>query len=454
MLTEPTQRSSAHRLTKLYVFSLSIVACLSILGQLTVQHQLKQQERNVRIVGEGSKHQIMNQQLSKAALAVRLSPNLEQRQKRLEELQAIVNTWEAPSKSLRSNMLAVVSAQDQAELEQMFATIEPKFQTMLKAAREILAENQGSTNPKDSSQYNQRNNLAVARILATEYAFTQGIDQIINLYSQRVKQGIDRLQKLEFGLLGITLVVLLIEGILIFKPAVQKLHQALQNVIEEREKSERLLLNILPEAIADQLKQEPGAIADGFSNVTVLFADIVGFTELSNRLTPTQAVVLLNQIFSRFDALAEKYNLEKIKTIGDAYMVVGGVPTPRPDHEIAMAQMALEMQAEIQAIGRNFGESLEMRIGINSGPVVAGVIGTKKFIYDLWGDTVNIASRMESHGKPGMIQVSETTFHTLKEHFCLEERGVIQIKGKGEMQTYWLRGVSQNTSDQSVALIK
>jgi class 3 adenylate cyclase len=209
---------------------------------------------------------------------------------------------------------------------------------------------------------------------------------------------------------------------------------------EEREKVERLLLNILPQPIAERLKQEPITIADSFTEATIMFADIVGFTPLSARLSATEIVNLLNQIFSTFDQLAERHGLEKIKTIGDAYMVVGGLPTPRPDHAELVAEMALDMQQEIANFSREFDESFSIRIGINTGPVVAGVIGLKKFIYDLWGDAVNTASRMESHGIPNCIQVSQTTYDLLQDKYLFEERGVIEVKGKGEMFTYLLRG--------------
>lgn len=206
----------------------------------------------------------------------------------------------------------------------------------------------------------------------------------------------------------------------------------------EQEKSEQLLLNILPAAIATQLKENSGAIAQQFNEVTILFADLVGFTSLSERLQPLDLVNLLNQIFSVFDELAQKLGLEKIKTIGDAYMVAAGLPIPRIDHAEAIAKMALAMQKAITESGTLLGENLQLRIGINSGSVVAGVIGSNKFIYDLWGDAVNVASRMESLGLPGYIQVTETTYHYLKHRFKLEKRGLIPVKGKGEMETYWL----------------
>jgi PAS domain S-box-containing protein len=208
----------------------------------------------------------------------------------------------------------------------------------------------------------------------------------------------------------------------------------------EQEKSERLLLNILPKTIADELKQNQSVKPTQFDEVTILFADIVGFTPLASGMSPTEVVNLLNQIFSTFDQLAEQHNLEKIKTIGDAYMVAGGLPVPRKGHAEAVAEMALDMQGEIAKFQRDNSEPLCIRIGINTGPVVAGVIGIKKFIYDLWGDTVNVASRMESQGVPGRIQVTAATYEYLKDKFLLEEREAILVKGKGKMMTYWLVG--------------
>ncbi|MGF1496226.1 MAG: PAS domain S-box protein [Elainellaceae cyanobacterium] len=207
----------------------------------------------------------------------------------------------------------------------------------------------------------------------------------------------------------------------------------------EQDKSERLLLNILPKAIAHQLKQNSQAIANRFEEATILFADIVDFTSLSARVSPTDLVDMLNLIFSSFDQLADRHGLEKIKTIGDAYMVVGGLPTPRPDHIQAIAELALDMQEQIAKFKRDTGEPFQLRIGINTGPVVAGVIGIRKFIYDLWGDTVNVASRMESQGVAGNIQVTEPVYEALKDRYLLQKRGTIHIKGKGDVMAYWLK---------------
>ncbi|MDX2091272.1 MAG: adenylate/guanylate cyclase domain-containing protein [Kofleriaceae bacterium] len=218
----------------------------------------------------------------------------------------------------------------------------------------------------------------------------------------------------------------------------------------EKATSERLLLNVLPAPIAERLKTGENLIVDRFESVTVMFADIAGFTALSSRTSPEALVTMLNELFSLFDTLAEKHGLEKIKTIGDSYMAVAGVPRPIADHATAMAYMALEMQAGVEAYAKRTGSELTIRIGLHTGPVVAGVIGTKKFIYDLWGDTVNTASRMESHGIPGRVQVSEATYKLLVEQFELEARGVIDIKGKGEMNTYLL--VRQKVDPQRVSI--
>jgi class 3 adenylate cyclase len=205
-------------------------------------------------------------------------------------------------------------------------------------------------------------------------------------------------------------------------------------------RSEELLLNILPPSIARRLKVDGGTIADGLSAVTVLFADIVGFTRLSARLPPERIVGMLNDLFCQFDDLAGRLGLEKIKTIGDCYMVAGGLPEPRSDHAEAVAEMALAMQQIVGELASRTDEPLDVRIGIHSGPVVAGVIGKRKFIYDLWGDTVNIASRMESHGLPGTIQLSEASRRLLDGKYRLHHRGTIEVKGKGAMDTWLLEG--------------
>ena len=212
----------------------------------------------------------------------------------------------------------------------------------------------------------------------------------------------------------------------------------------EQERSEQLLLNILPRPIAERLKEGQRTIADVFPDVTVLFADLVGFTRMSEQLPPAELVAMLNKIFSMFDQLAEKHGLEKIKTIGDEYMAASGLPMPRPDHAEAMAEMALDMLAVIERFNAKRNRGVRIRIGMNCGPVTAGIIGTKKFAYDLWGDTVNIASRMESHGIANAIQVTEATYKRLRHKYAFQRRGIIHVKGKGALCTYFLVGRRPN----------
>jgi class 3 adenylate cyclase len=209
-------------------------------------------------------------------------------------------------------------------------------------------------------------------------------------------------------------------------------------LLAERERSERLLRNVLPDPIAARLKQGEEVIADGFPEVTVLFADLVDFTRRSQDSTPERVVRMLDELFSAFDRLAERHGLEKIKTIGDAYMVVGGLPEPRPDHAEAVAEMALALREEVPRHADPDGRPLAVRIGVDTGPVVAGVIGRRKFSYDLWGDTVNTASRMESGGVAGGIQVTDRTYRRLRDGYRFERRGPVQVKGKGELVTWFL----------------
>jgi adenylate cyclase len=215
---------------------------------------------------------------------------------------------------------------------------------------------------------------------------------------------------------------------------------ALAALQQEQAKAESLLLNILPRSIADKLKAQTQPIADQFGSASILFADVVDFTPWSEQLPPAAVVGYLDRLFSHFDDLAECYGLEKIKTIGDCYMVAAGVPTPRPDHARALALMALDMLEAMRSDDEVGHFGLELRVGINSGPVVAGVIGRKRFLYDLWGDAVNTASRMESHGTPGRIQITRATYELLAEEFECEPRGSIAVKGKGEVEAWYLVG--------------
>ena len=221
---------------------------------------------------------------------------------------------------------------------------------------------------------------------------------------------------------------------------VRQREEALAALRVEQDRAENLLLNILPRSIAERLKADTATIADQFAAASILFADVVDFTPMADRLQPAEVVDLLDHLFTHFDLLAEQYDVEKIKTIGDAYMVAAGVPTPRADHAQAMALMALDMREAMKSDDSVGHLGLELRIGINSGPVVAGVIGRKRFLYDLWGDAVNMASRMESQGTPGEIQVTQATYELLRDEFELEPRGTVSVKGKGDVETWYLVG--------------
>ncbi|HEY7722066.1 MAG TPA: adenylate/guanylate cyclase domain-containing protein [Pedococcus sp.] len=240
------------------------------------------------------------------------------------------------------------------------------------------------------------------------------------------------------NVMGVTLCTYMMLGYF-----VEQQDRARRALEAERERSERLLLNVLPEPIARRLKEKTGVIAEHYDAVTVLFADLVGFTEQSSVMAPAELVALLDRIFSAFDRLADAEGLEKIKTIGDAYMAAAGLPEERQDHLEAVARTALAMRDEIAGMAAASGQGwLAVRVGIDTGPAVAGVIGKRKFIYDLWGDTVNTASRMESHGLAGEIQVTERVAAALGPAFSLRARGTIEVKGKGPMATFLLDGVT------------
>ncbi|MFP6742581.1 MAG: adenylate/guanylate cyclase domain-containing protein [Alphaproteobacteria bacterium] len=220
----------------------------------------------------------------------------------------------------------------------------------------------------------------------------------------------------------------------------------LERLETEKEKYERLLLNILPSQIVGRLNDGETMIADRFDNVTILFADLVGFTKLSSRTEPNQLLKYLNTLFSGFDDLANAFGVEKIKMMGDAYMVVSGVPEARENHAEAMADMALGMLDVLASVNRGFDDSCDMRVGIHSGPVVAGIIGTHRFVYDVWGDAVNVASRLESYGVAGRVQISETTARLIEERFDVERRDNIVLKGWGRVEAYYLIGRKPGTS--------
>lgn len=229
-------------------------------------------------------------------------------------------------------------------------------------------------------------------------------------------------------------------GVAMGSVAYTVINRAEHGLAIERDRSDSLLNNILPGPVAARLKVSPAIIADDFQETSILFADIAGFTKYTETVMPVDLIALLNSIFSEFDDLTDKYQAEKIKTIGDAYMVVAGVPVNCADHAERMANMGLDMMQAIVRHNAVTGQALQIRVGIHSGSVIAGVIGKKKFAYDLWGDSVNTAARMESQGIPGEVQVSETTYRLLQPKFHFTERGLIEIKGKGQMKTYLLKG--------------
>lgn len=440
--------NTSRRLTILYISSLGAIATLAIMGQFRVQRLLNEQTLDIQVITAAQRQQLASQQLVKSTLALRLPMANDAKQDHTEHLQEIIQSAESWQQQLIALQAAThLSQQQRQQVQAMTADLSHQYEALIETAKAALAdvstENVSIQSPKPILR-------DVAQLLRTEKTFITDMDRLILTYNQQVALEANRLKRLEHGLFFVTIIILILEGCLVFRPATQKIHhtmntlkQSLQETQKtaaqlaiEQQKSENLLLNILPQPIAQRLKQEPQAIADGFSNVTVLFADIVGFTQLSTQISPEKLVSLLNNIFSAFDELVEKHGLEKIKTIGDAYMAVGGLPEPCADHAQAVVMFSLDMQAIIDKFNWETGHKLSLRIGINSGPVVAGVIGIKKFIYDLWGDTVNTASRMESHGTPGTIQITESTFQLIQNQFQIEPIGQIAIKGKGNMMTY------------------
>lgn len=229
---------------------------------------------------------------------------------------------------------------------------------------------------------------------------------------------------------------------------IRRYSEGLELLVDERTKelreamaqSERLLLNVLPKKIADTLKISTGTIAHRHDIVTVMFCDIANFTPISSSMDPVAVVDFLSQVYDSFDKTLDKYKIEKIKTIGDCYLAVTGAPEFDPEHAANMCNFSLDMLDEIVRLNETMSFELQVRFGVNSGPVVAGVIGQKKFAYDIWGDAVNVASRMESHGEANKIQISSATYDLIKDQFVCEERGVIKVKGKGDFLAYWLVG--------------
>ena len=460
-MSDSELQASTRRLTIFYTLSLGLIACLSVSGQIMVQGMLSQQEKNLEVVSLIEKRQTLCQEVIKFVAFLKLEPENRKNPQQLKKLQQLVVDWKDSGEKLAiaTQNTPGFSPSQKAELKDKLAKMKPAGVGFREAAAKIVREN-NSIIPKPA-RISEKS--PIARLLEEERILMQGLEDVSNWYTQQTIAGVNQLKQLEYGLLAIILLVLLLEGILIFRPAVNKIHDTLaqlgialhetqvtaKKLALEQAQSENLLLNILPQPIAQRLKKSQSntkiptsntMIADGYNDATVMFADIVGFTNLSSRIPPEKLVDLLNQIFSRFDLIAESYNLEKIKTIGDAYMVVGGLPNPCENHGTAIANMALDMLDAIAQFNLDTGERFQIRIGINSGSVVAGVIGIKKFTYDLWGDTVNVASRMESHGIPGSIHVSQSTYKLLKDSFLFEARGVTLIKGKGEMPTYWLKG--------------
>ena len=269
--------------------------------------------------------------------------------------------------------------------------------------------------------------------------FASGVTQL----NVRVDNNLPVFLRLAFFLLNIGAISVVAFMLLLF--FIRERNIALAQVRVERDKSEKLLLNILPKEIAPRLKDNHSTIADSYDCASILFADIVNFTPWSAELPPDEMVEMLNEIFSYFDSLLDRYGVEKIRTIGDNYMCAAGVPTPRPDHAETLARMALEMRAYIRSRPPRNGKQLNFRIGINSGPLVAGVIGTKKFVYDLWGDPVNVAARMESYSLPGKIQIGSATYQLIRDEFICELRGILEVKGKGKMATWFLVGEKKKT---------
>jgi len=492
-------KQGTRRLTVFYVASLGAIAGLSILGQVLIQHALKQQELDIQVISAAQQQKMLIPQMTRTALLMQMSSDAATRtqyEEEIEEAIASAMSWRETMGSLaRDGRLSRARRQ---QIQHMVERLSPGHQQLVSIAEQAKngpLRQGGQGNAGGMGIPNQRPGLlrggdrrnggnpsgqgqppqpgagqspAEGDPLVLERSFMRELDALILTYNQQVAASTQYLKRLELGLLVVTLLVLVLEGALVFRPAVNKIHETMGALAEslqktqamakrlelEQKKSEKLLLNILPQPVANRLKEKQQAIADGFAEVSVLFADIVGFTQLSTTMPPQQLVGLLNEIFSTFDELAERHGLEKIKTIGDAYMVVGGLPTPRADHAAAIVAMAMDMQGAIAAFNQKNNQSFEIRIGINSGPVVAGVIGIKKFIYDLWGDTVNTASRMESHGVPGGIHITDSTYQRIKHKYHAESQGMMPIKGKGEMETYLVVGTKDEARAKTARVQK
>ena len=274
---------------------------------------------------------------------------------------------------------------------------------------------------------NRRNTYVWATVFVVAFTILLALDEVIAIEAPDLPANFGTIN----GFFGISM--------LTFLSITMTLYLVRQLEIAQ-DRADGLLFNMLPRKVAAQLKEKPGKIADAYESASILFADIVGFTSLTNELKPTEMIDFLNMVYSHFDILVEKHGAEKIRTIGDNYMVAAGVPMPRSDHAQALAYLGLDMLEFCENMKLVGNRKLEFRIGINSGSLVAGVIGSNKFQYDIWGDAVNIASRMESHGLPGKIQVTKETYELIKTDFALMPRETITVKGKGELQTWFLEG--------------
>ena len=372
------QKSPTARLTKLYISSLALVACLSIVGQVIIQRLLSQQRIDVQVISNVQHQQILSQRLAKLALALRITQDDTRRQSLVKDFEETIGEWQTTEQNLQKLETSMNASEGRStQIRNIIEQIHPNCQKMVYAAKQLL-----STAKSGTIQPRLMLSQSLKEILTSERRFEKEVDKVILAYQEYTAAAVTELKNIEIALLALTLLVLILEGVLIFHPAVEKLRTTFEQLTEEQKKSEHLLLNILPETVANRLKEKPTTIAEAFTEVTVLFADIVGFTQLSTQVSPQELVGLLNRIFSAFDELAEKHGLEKIKTIGDAYMVVGGLPTPRKDHAEAIVEMGLDMQQAINQFNTETDYNCNIRIGINTGPVVAGVIGIKKFIYD------------------------------------------------------------------------
>ncbi|MGB3758015.1 MAG: adenylate/guanylate cyclase domain-containing protein [Rivularia sp. (in: cyanobacteria)] len=362
MITTNSQQNPTRRLTILYISSLAVVACLSIAGEVVVQRLLSQQRIDIQVISNVQHQQLLSQRLAKLALALKLTED-NTRRDLLNDFEQTIGEWETTEKNLEKLGNTVnVSTGRSIQIKNIIDQIHPNCKKMVDAAKQLLSTAQSGIQPRLILSQPLR------QITVSERRFEKEVDKVILEYNEYTAQAVTELKHIEMALLVLTLLILIFEGFLIFRPAVDKLRTTFNKLTEEQKKSEHLLLNILPESVVHRLKEQPTTIAEAFAEVTVLFADIVGFTQLSTQVSPQELVALLNRIFSAFDELAEKHGLEKIKTIGDAYMVVCGLPIPRKDHAEAIVNMALDMQQAIHKFNVETNFNCNIRIGINTGP--------------------------------------------------------------------------------------